>query len=193
MRRSEALAISWGDVDFANGTIDVHCSCDDYGGLKSTKTKAGERILPMPAKLADKLMERKAVQAADLACEDSENVFEVKQRDGEWPVGTVEIDGKHYELSSSLPLAADQYGVRPLPASLTGWWTGHRADYGLDDWSLHELRHSFLTRAAASGVHPAVMQKLAGHSSARTTMDIYTHVNMDSKREAMELMQMDFM
>ena len=193
MRRSEALAVSWGDVDFENGTIDVHCSCDDYGGLKSTKTKAGERILPMPPRLAEKLMQRKAAQVADLVCDDSENVFEVKQRGGAWPAGTVEHDGKHYELNPALPLAADHYGVRPLPASLTGWWTGHRANYGLDGWSLHELRHSFLTRAAASGVHPAVMQKLAGHSSARTTMDIYTHVNMDSKREAMELMQMDFM
>ena len=189
MRRSEALAISWGDVDFERGTIDVHCSCDDYGGLKSTKTKAGERILPMPEKLAGALMERKVAQAAELACEDSENVFEVKKRNGEWPAGTVEMEGKHYELSPSLPLAADQYGVRPLPASLTGWWVKHRSDFGLGDWTLHELRHSFLTRAAASGVHPAVMQKLAGHNSPKITLDIYTHVNMDQQREAMEAMQ----
>ena len=107
--------------------------------------------------------------------------------------GTVELNGKHYEMKPAYPIAADQYGVRPPPASLTGWWTKHRSDYGLDDWTLHELRHSFLSRAAASGVHPAVMQKLAGHCSARTTMDIYTHVNVDAKRAAMEIMQMEFM
>nr|WP_235904745.1 hypothetical protein [Eggerthella guodeyinii] len=32
---------------------------------------------------------------------------------------------------------------------------------------------------ALSGVHPKVMQELAGHYSSQTTMDIYTHVNMD--------------
>jgi integrase len=29
------------------------------------------------------------------------------------------------------------------------------------------------------------MQKLAGHSTARITMEIYTHANMDSQRAAM--------
>jgi integrase len=35
-----------------------------------------------------------------------------------------------------------------------------------------------------SGVHPKVMQELAGHYSSQITMDIYTHVNMEAKREA---------
>jgi integrase len=35
-----------------------------------------------------------------------------------------------------------------------------------------------------NGVHPKVMQELAGHYSSQITMDIYTHVNMDSKRQA---------
>ena len=31
---------------------------------------------------------------------------------------------------------------------------------------------------------PKVMQELAGHYSSQITMDIYTHVNMDAKKEA---------
>ena len=33
-------------------------------------------------------------------------------------------------------------------------------------------------------MHPKVMQELAGHYSSQLTMDVYTHVNMDAKREA---------
>ena len=33
-------------------------------------------------------------------------------------------------------------------------------------------------------VRPKVMQELAGHYSSQITMDIYTHVNMDAKKEA---------
>jgi len=51
------------------------------------------------------------------------------------------------------------------------------------------LRHSFLSLAAANGIHPSVMQQLAGHKTAATTMEIYTHVNMASKRAAMDVMQ----
>ena len=55
--------------------------------------------------------------------------------------------------------------------------------------TLHELRHSFLSIAAQQGVHPSVMQKLAGHNNPKITLEIYTHVNMDQQRKAMEAMQ----
>ena len=42
-------------------------------------------------------------------------------------------------------------------------------------------------------VHPKVMQELAGHYSSQITMDIYTHVNMDSKHAAVMAMQDAFM
>ena len=40
---------------------------------------------------------------------------------------------------------------------------------------------------AEEGVHPKVMQQLAGHASSKTTMDIYTHVNMAVKRAAADV------
>ena len=53
------------------------------------------------------------------------------------------------------------------------------------------LRSFPLTRYK-QGVHPSVMQKLAGHSTARITMEVYTHANMDAQRDAMEAMQQAF-
>ena len=105
----------------------------------------------------------------------------------------MEVAGKRYDLPPELAVTADQYGRRCAPGSLSTWWRKHSADYGMSGWTLHELRHSFFSLAAASGVHPAIMQQLAGHSSAQTTMDIYTHVNMDSKRAAVMAMQDAFM
>ncbi len=55
----------------------------------------------------------------------------------------------------------------------------------MEGWTLHELRHTYLTVLAVNGVHPKVMQELAGHTRMATTLEIYTHVNMDAKREAM--------
>ena len=70
------------------------------------------------------------------------------------------------------------------PGSLSRWWSIDRERFGLDGWSFHELRHSYLTLLALNGVHPKVMQELAGHYSSQITMDIYTHVNLDAKKEA---------
>ena len=46
-----------------------------------------------------------------------------------------------------------------------------------------------MLRAALSGVHPSVMQKLAGRFTARIRMEVYTHANMDDKRAAMDALQ----
>lgn len=59
-----------------------------------------------------------------------------------------------------------------------------RDAYGLQDFSLHELRHTYLTLLAEEGVHPKVMQEVAGHYSSQIMMDIYAHVNTDAKRDA---------
>lgn len=76
---------------------------------------------------------------------------------------------------------------RPLEGDvLRRWWERNRGDYGLEGWTLHELRHTYLTNLAQAGVHPAVMQKLAGHSSMNTTMQIYTHVHNDDMKKAMQ-------
>lgn len=47
-----------------------------------------------------------------------------------------------------------------------------------------ELSPCTLNMVALNGVHPRVMQELAGHSDPQTTMQIYTHVNLDAKRQA---------
>ena len=68
------------------------------------------------------------------------------------------------------------------PGSLSRWWKQDSARLGLEGWNFHELRHTYLTLLALNGVHPKVMQELAGHYSSQITMDIYTHVNMEAKR-----------
>ena len=60
----------------------------------------------------------------------------------------------------------------------------NRVKFGLEGYTLHELRHTYLTLLAMNSVHPKVMQELAGHYSSQITMDIYTHVNVGAKREA---------
>jgi len=51
---------------------------------------------------------------------------------------------------------------------------------------LHDLRHTFVTRCAESGINIKVAQKLAGHSDIKTTLDIYTHVATDFERSEFE-------
>ena len=170
LRRGEICGLSWRDVDLERRVVDVSHSFDTLGNLKETKTKAGMRLLP----LSDVTLEAlKAMKAAQKAQFDKTNQWR-KPEEG------------YLVQDETTPVIVSYCGKRVEPASLSRWWSEDRKDYGLEGWTLHELRHSYLTLLALSGVHPKVMQELAGHYSSQITMDIYTHVNMDAKRDAVE-------
>lgn len=168
LRRGEICGLSWGDIDFERGIVDISHSYDTLGNLKETKTKAGMRLLPLPENVAEALKEHKRAQK------------ERYDRTNQW---RKPYEG-YIEQTDESPVISDKYGTRLLPSTLSRWWTEDRVKYGLEGWCLHELRHTYLTMLALSGVHPKVMQELAGHYSSQITMDIYTHVNMDAKRDA---------
>jgi len=146
----------------------VSHSYDHLGNLKETKTKAGMRLLPMSENTKQALLEHKRAQLARF---EKTNSYR-KPHEG------------YIEQSDATPVIAGIGGERILPTTLSRWWTEDRVKFGLEGWCLHELRHTYLTLLALNGVHPKVMQELAGHYSSQITMDIYTHVNMDAKRDA---------
>lgn len=48
----------------------------------------------------------------------------------------------------------------------------------------HMLRHTFISNLANNGVSPQIAKELARHSDIATTMNIYTHVNEDNQKQA---------
>ena len=62
-------------------------------------------------------------------------------------------------------------------------WEIVRKRAGLEDVRLHDLRHSFASRALALGESLPVIGKLLGHTQVETTAR-YAHLTRDSAREA---------
>lgn len=56
----------------------------------------------------------------------------------------------------------------------------------LPNISPHILRHTFCTRLAEAGLEPRTIQHFMGHNDIRTTMQVYTHVNADREKVALE-------
>jgi integrase len=58
---------------------------------------------------------------------------------------------------------------------------------GLPIIRFHDIRHSTATLLfALNNTHPKVVQNLLGHSTVRTTIDIYTHACASMHAEATE-------
>ena len=163
LRRGEICGLSWGDVDLDERTVSVCHSFDRAGNLKSPKTGAGRRTLPLTE-------ENAAAFAAHWSAQ-IERGIRVRDKD---------------------PVVVTESGTRVAPDLLSKWWARDRKALGAEKFTIHELRHSYLTALARAGVHPKVMQELAGHANSQITMDIYTHVDMTGKRAAAEALQAYF-
>lgn len=168
MRRGEVHGLSYEDIDFERHQMAIVHSYDDSGNLKEPKTKKGKRIIPITASAEADIRARMARIEADFA--------RVRERTGEAEPCT----------TPKTPLCCNELGERILPNSSSHWWARHRALYGLEGWTLHEMRHSYLSEMARRHTDVKVLQELAGHASFTTTMDIYTHVSMEDKRSAIE-------
>lgn len=56
---------------------------------------------------------------------------------------------------------------------------------------MHDLRHTYATRAIEAGIQPKVLQQLLGHASIKTTMDRYVHVTDDSLTQAVRQFELN--
>jgi len=50
--------------------------------------------------------------------------------------------------------------------------------------TVHELRHTFITKAARAGVNPKVLMSITGHKDLETLLGVYTHVSEQDKIDA---------
>lgn len=48
---------------------------------------------------------------------------------------------------------------------------------GLEQFSMHTLRHTFATRCIEAGMKPKTLQMILGHSNLGITMNLYVHID----------------
>jgi len=159
MRRGEALALRWRNVDLNASVIHV---VENVVPIKSATLvrppKGGRgRVITLPAYALDELRRRKREQAEELL------------RLG-------------IQLSGNTLVCARADG-RPLhPNVVTSYFGRVARRVGLPV-HFHSLRHTHATQLLLAGVHPKVAQERLGHSSVALTMDTYSHV-IDQLRDA---------
>ena len=65
-------------------------------------------------------------------------------------------------------------------------------DASISDASFHSLRHTFATRALECGIDYKTLSVLLGHADVTTTMNLYQHVLIEQKKDAMRKIMQQF-
>lgn len=158
LRKSEALALDWSDIDLQNKEIHVTKSLDyTYGSkprTKSPKTEAGNRIVPIIDVLLPQL---KGGKGLVFPCPPS-------NRGGK---------GGRYMTERSYEGAWLKY------CQTVGLMDGDKPAI-----TAHNLRHGTATLLFEYGVDELTTQRILGHSRIEITREIYTELRGEQKAKS---------
>lgn len=148
LRISEALGLTWGDLDFEANTISVTSQLEKGGAqLLPLKTPESRRTLSISGPL------RTALIAHQLASGHSDPGDFVFATASGRPVS-------YYHARRAWQAALKRTGI----------------DVGEERFSIHSLRHHFASVLIASGVDIVRVSRALGHAKTSLTLDTYAHV-----------------
>ena len=160
LRRGEILALNKSDIDFENRIIKVNKTLifkkESPPEIKGPpKTDAGVRDIPVRQKLYDVLIEY-------VNLIDTDTLFTMNNGD----LVTLSSYTKFWQsILKAIDKAAEAEGLPVDTQTMTAYI----------------LRHTFATDLVYSGVDVKTAQRLLGHSSVQTTLNIYTHCQATNK------------
>ena len=75
-------------------------------------------------------------------------------------------------------------GKKPVePRTYRNWYYSYLERLGLSKLNPHCMRHTFATQMLHSGVDPATIASILGHSSPAVTLEIYSHTDEQKKQK----------
>jgi integrase len=162
LRRGEALALHWSDVDLDAGLLRVRWTLARTSqGLQfdESKTDKSRRTVPLP---------RSAIET--LRAHRTRQLEEQRTAGGAW-----QEHGLVCTTGIGTPLE---------PRNVLRRFEVLAERAGLRGVTLHILRRSAASFLLAAGTHTEVVQEHLGHSPYAITADIYGHVGPAQQREA---------
>lgn len=174
-RIGEALAITWDDCDFDEGTISISKTLKRATGktyISKPKSDAGIRIIPMLPKAREALLyvkEHPEMYSTD-AVIDGYSGFLFRDSVG----GVLSA----YRADMVIRYVVDE--INELEGD---------SGFKMPRFSCHCFRHTFCSMLCEKDVNVKVIQEVMGHSSINITMDIYGSVSTKKKIDAMRALE----
>ncbi len=166
-RIGEALGLRWGDVDFDAGTVRIERQITEVRCRpieQAPKTDSGIRTMALPAWGLD-LLRRQRTQV---------NAWRLQSGHAHtWPERV---------FTTSVGTVPGQRNIRRALHTLCD-------TLSLPRIRVHDLRHISLSLLAGAGVPVKDLQRRAGHSTPRMTLEVYTHVLGDTDRRAAQALE----
>jgi integrase len=154
---NEAAGLTWECIDLAEGVLRIERTVDmrrRHDGFQGTKTKRRRREIPLPPEPLRLLRERHLA-----AGRPAEGLVFAKRAGRNLELRLPSYEALRESFRTALTRAGIDRRVRP-----------------------YDLRHGFATAGLDAGLDAKDVSELMGHSSTRTTQDVYQHVSAERRR-----------
>lgn len=162
MRKGEALALTWEDIDLENGTININKALTRGINeliIQSPKTRGSNRIIDIDNNTLQILQNWLVTQKEQLI------VLGI-QRQEKGQLVFQNGENKHIQ-----------------PSSTRKWLNNIRQGTELKEITTHGFRHTHASLLFEAGASIKQVQNRLGHSDIQTTMNVYTHVTKHAKQD----------
>ena len=175
LRKGELIALVWSDIDLESKTINVNKSAESINGRYevkySAKTKDSIRIVDIPQRLVDYL--RNEQRDSLLVCVNAQGKMHTDTSwKRMWESYLAEINFLHGDFGLFQNKPKSKYDPKGVP-------------FVIPHFTAHWLRHTFCTLMYLAGCDLLTAKNQMGHSDARTTLSIYSHLDAVYKRKSM--------
>ncbi|AWC33297.1 tyrosine-type recombinase/integrase [Bacillus cytotoxicus] len=168
MRKGEAAALQWTDIDLKERTININKSLDFQVAARNpdmmfgdTKNYNSKRIITISQGLANDLLFHKKYQ--------NQNKVALN-------------DSYHFDLN--LVFCRNDGNYMPK-SSLFNSFSRILKKANLPSLPIHSLRHTHAVLQLEAGVSMKYLQERLGHGSVQITSDVYSHISKKIDRDAM--------
>ena len=163
LRKGELCGLDWSDFDFEQGTVNIKRQYEAVATkgviLKEPKTEAGKRNVDLPQKLIDLLAEYR-----------------------EWYKEQKAKLGDKWGGADNLFIAKS--GKRLHPTTIRNWLDDVLKKAGLPHYTVHSLRHTYITLLIDAQIPVTTVSKMVGHAKSSTTLGVYTACMWDHDQVA---------
>lgn len=189
LRKSEALALTWNDIDFKNETLIVNKSVSKDSEnnlvLETPKTKSSYRRIYITNSTLTRLLQSWKLKQQELLTyynvtitDESQLLFTTNYNKIHQPSAPNEwlesIYRKHDKLIEELQTSTPSKKAFKLKDVIE---THSLALKPIKRLTIHEFRHTHCTLLFEVGVGPADVKQRLGHSTIKTTLEVYDHPN----------------
>ncbi len=167
-REGELLGLQWTDFDFEKETVTIQRSLQrilregekkSHLELVQTKTQDSDRSIWVPKLVLERVLAHRSRQDDERA-----------------------LAGKAWRETGMVFTA--HKGTLLEPRNMLREYYRLRDRAQLPKIRFHDLRHSAATIMKMAGIPDEVIQKLLGHASVRTTLEIYMHLTTGAEKHA---------